>query len=419
MPGILTSGGAVRGIGYAAARRKPPAMTQVNPSSIHSALDRRLRDALFAHPALQRALRHVDENPGASVPLARRRRLLSNALRLTRSTAPVLMAALDASKELLGHTGPVEVFVHPEPMIRSAVVQGPPETPALVLSSGLLEVCPAAELRFVLGRALGHLALGHFAIPVLATVLAEEVFRKTIPRGVALMLYPLSQAAKASADRAGLLCARDPEAAMSALFKLASGLSTATVKSEFQLHLREVDTLLSRTSPPGAPGTDADALDSFSTHPFSPWRLRALVAFSQTRTFRESSGQYASDEGLTDAQADELLERELRDLEPSATDLSERAGLLGRALELGERLGVTPARAPDVQTEWEQLLARVARESPLVERARLVQHITWMTATTAPVTDEGYMALWRLAETVSVPAWLVDEALRGATHPLD
>jgi hypothetical protein len=402
-------------------------MAHVNPSIFQSAAERRLRDELLADKDIQKALRRVDELPGGFGTVARRRRLLSDAFRLTRSTAPGVLDALAACQETLGHEGPVEVFVHPEPVIRAAAVYGPPETPAIVLSSRLLEVLTEAELRFILGHELGHLAFEHFSLPLPATALAGDASGKLVPRATALGLYVWSRAAEISADRAGLLCARDTEAAASALFKRTTGLSSASVKSELRAHARQVDTLLSDPSAREKPREDDDTLGCFSTHAFSPSRLRALAAFSKTRTFLRVAGQYASEEGCSDEEADTLLARDLRELEPSyLEEKSARAELLQRALALGERMvtpphegGATLPASEAARRELGDALARVRQEAALSERARLMQHLTLVTAPDGNVADAGFLVLRRVAEALSVPAWLVDEALRGAAHPLD
>ncbi|MFL5356460.1 M48 family metallopeptidase [Archangium sp.] len=390
-------------------------MPHVNPSFFQSVTERRMRDELLADKDLQRAVRRVDELPGGLGTVARRRRL-AEAFRLTRSTAPGVMDALAACKETLGHDGPVEVFVHPEPVIRASAVDGPPETPAIVLSARLLEVLTDAELRFVLGHELGHLVLEHFALPLPAAAMAADTSGGSLRRSVALGLYVWSRAAEVSADRAGLLCARDAEAAASALFKLTAGLSSAPVKSELQTHARQVDALLSEPAAREKPREDDDTLGCFSTQAFGPMRLRALAAFSGTRTFLRIAGRYASDEGRSDDEADTLLERDLRELAPSyLEEKSERAELLQRALALGERV---PSSEP-ARRELGDALARVRQEATLSERARLVQHLTLVAAPDGNVDDTGFLELRRLAESLSVPVWLVDEALRGAAHPLD
>ena len=182
---------------------------------VASQVERRLHDALRAHGHFQ----------GEALAGVLPRRLLSQAFRLTGATAPGVMEALAVSQEVLGHAGSVEVFVRPEAGCRALVLRGPAREPILLLSSRLLEVLSPIELRFVLGRARGHWALGHLDLSPLANALTEDVTWRSASGTDVLQASLWRQAAKVSADRAGLLCARDTEAAASALFKLSSGLA--------------------------------------------------------------------------------------------------------------------------------------------------------------------------------------------------
>ncbi|KFA90466.1 M48 family metallopeptidase [Archangium violaceum] len=381
-------------------------MSHVNPSNFQSALDRRFRDELLASEDVQLALREVGAMPGGFGAVTRQRHLLSNAFKLTHPVAPRVLDALAACKEVLGYEGPVDVFVNPEPMIRAAAVHAPPDTPAIVLSSRLLEAFQEAELRFILGHELGHLAFEHFTLPLPATAIAwDEESGRCVSPASALGLYRWNRAAEASADRAGLLCARELEASASVLLARVSGWTSGSVKSELQAAARHVDALLSDPSARERRGEDEESLGGFRSHAFSPWRVRALVAFSKTRIFLKNAGQYASEEGLSDEEADTLLAWELRELDPSYLEKSEHPDLLQLALRTGRLLPVL-----------EQLyLERAA----LPERARLVQHLTLRKAPNGEVDNLDYLELKKVAGALAVPSWLVDEALRGASNPLD
>ncbi|WPB82123.1 M48 family metallopeptidase [Archangium violaceum] len=381
-------------------------MSHVNPSNFQSALDRRFRDELLASEDVQLALREVGTMPGGFGAVTRQRQLLSNAFKLTHPVAPRVLEVLAACKEVLGYEGPVDVFVNPEPMIRAAAIYAPPDTPAIVLSSRLLEAFQEAELRFILGHELGHLAFEHFTLPLPATAIAwDEESGRCVSPASALGLYRWNRAAEASADRAGLLCARELEASASVLLARVSGWASGSVKSELQAAARHVDALLSDPSARERRGEDEEALSGFRSHAFSPWRVRALVAFSKTRTFLKNAGQYASEEGLSDEEADTLLAWELRELDPSYLEKSEHPDLLQLALRTGRLLPVL-----------EELYLERAT---LPERARLVQHLTLRKAPNGEVDNLGYLELRQMARALAAPSWLVDEALRGASTPLD
>lgn len=418
-------------------------MPYTNPGLFQSSLDRRLRDELLADKDVKWALQRVDKVTNGLGFIARRR-LLSNALRLTRSMAPTVANALAECKERLGYDKPVEVFVKPEPMINAGAVHNASGPAVIVLSSRLIEVFTEAELRFVIGHELGHLTFNHFAIPMPATAIVEDAAGVIVPRATALKLYLWCRAAEISADRAGLVCGKDPAAAASGFFKLASGLSSAHVVPDLESYSRQVDSLVSAPSARAKPREDDDTLDCFSTHPFSPLRVRAVVAFSKSRTYRNLVGRSTGEEGLPDEEVDAIIERDFREMEPSyLEEKSPRSELLRRALFLGglrvaqahegvsereqqalsallgaDAMGSLPS--PEAaQTELEGVLFQVRQDATLSERARLLQHLTLIAAADGNVAEEEFMELQRCSEALSVPLSIVDETLSAAAHPLD
>ena len=65
------------------------------------------------------------------------------------------------------------------------------------------------------------------------------------------------------------------------------------------------------------------------------------------------------------------------------------------------------------------MLTQLRQEASMSERARLLQHLTRVTAADGNMTDAGFLELLRVAGALSLPSWLVDEALHGAARPLD
>jgi uncharacterized tellurite resistance protein B-like protein len=415
----------------------------MNPRLFQSPLDRRLREELVADKDVQWALQRVGKVT-TGLGFIARRRLLSNALRLTRSMAPSVANALAACKDRLGYDKPVEVFVKPEPMINASAVHNTSGPAVIVLSSRLIEVFTEAELRFVIGHELGHLTFDHFAIPMPATAIVEDAAGVIVPRSTALKLYLWCRTAEISADRAGLVCGEDPEAAASGFFKLASGLSSAHVVPDLESYSRQVDSLVSAPSARAKPREDDDTLDCFSTHPFSPLRVRAVVAFSKSRTYRQLVGRSTGEVGLTDEEVDTIIERDFREMEPSyLEEKSPRSELLRRALFLG---GVRVAQAYEgvsereqqalsallgaelikslpspeaAQAELKEVLAQVRQDATLSERARLLQHLTLIAAADGNVAEEEFAELQHCSEALSVPLSIIDETLSAAAHPLD
>ena len=141
----------------------------------------------------------------------------------------------------------------------------------LVLTSamlGLFEGRPA-ELRFVVGRELGHVLCGHEEMrrksyAILAAVRAideaavPDRYRDVLPLLAMGRLFSWSREAEFSADRAGLLCCGEPRAAYEAIMRLQHGLRAGSPWID-----------------PDAPGFDADA----ALRSLRAWEYQPFVSF--------------------------------------------------------------------------------------------------------------------------------------------
>jgi Zn-dependent protease with chaperone function len=209
-------------------------------------------------------------------PLGNRRRLLSSAIRLSRSTAPELHRLVDHCVDRLEIKAPLETYVYPSPLFNAACFK-PEEGRLLVMfSSSLLEAFSEKELLFIMGHELGHHVFQHHDIPIGYLLMGPE----RPPADLVLDLFKWSRYAEISADRAGAYCADDFEAVAHALFKLTSGLSNSkVVRFSLPEFLAQVDEMQTEQQDPGQ---GAPMQDWFSTHPFSPMRVRALQLFHES-----------------------------------------------------------------------------------------------------------------------------------------
>src|SRR5690606_3481665 len=121
-----------------------------------------------------------------------------------------------------------------------------------------LERLDPAEIRFVIGHELGHLLFDHFQMSAESLLGDERLAPVHMARLCAWMRY-----AELSADRVGLVCADDFDAAVRAFFKLTSGLSSAT-------YLHHADDCARQLAELEAKQIESSEQDWFSTHPYSP-----------------------------------------------------------------------------------------------------------------------------------------------------
>lgn len=238
-------------------------------------LARKLLDEPFVKDVLERLER--DKEQGSS---GVRRHLLATSVRLSSSMAPALHRHANVCTEKLGLDLPLEIYVYSSPTFNAACVKPEDGRLFVMFSSSLLEAFRDAELRFVMGHEIGHHVYGHHDIPIGYILRGEQ----KPPASLALQLFAWSRYAEISADRAGAHCAEDLEGVARALFRLASGLTGDAVEFQLDEFLSQVDAMQTEDA---EPGQGAPMEDWFSTHPFSPLRVKALKLYQDSVLARE------------------------------------------------------------------------------------------------------------------------------------
>jgi uncharacterized tellurite resistance protein B-like protein len=356
--------------------------------------------------------------------------------------SPEIADTVQHAKEMIGFERPVEVFVKPSPVFNASVMRNDSGPVSLILSSRMLEVFTPEELRFVVGHELGHALFDHFGIPMPAVAAMSEMGVPFVPRHVSLQLYAWCRAAELTADRVGLVCAQDPDAAASGFFKLASGMSSARVRPDLATYARQVESLASAPLAREEIRDDDDSLDCFSTHPYSPVRVRAVYAFSRSQAYQKALGRPAT--GLTDDELEAIVMRDLSLMEPGyLEEKSDHSDLLRKLLysaglvvaaanghvdkvetdALGALLGKEFMNAPfNVENAHKDLdgrMAVVAKEVPLLKRAQLMQHLTVIAASDGSVEDSELAVLRRVCDGLGVDFNVVQQTMDAAASPMD
>ena len=242
--------------------------------SIRSRNDRELFERIKKDPTVERineAIAKREEEGHAGL----RRRLLATSVRLSRRMAEPIHEIADRCGKDLGLDLPLELYVYPETSFNAACFKPEEGRLFVIFSSGLLENFGEGELKFVIGHELGHHIFCHLEIPI-GFVLRGKT---PPPPQLALELFAWSRYAEISADRAGAYCAKDLNSVARALFKLASGLTGEIVEFSLDDFLAQVDDMQVVDT---EPGQGAPQEDWFSTHPFSPLRVKALELFHRS-----------------------------------------------------------------------------------------------------------------------------------------
>ncbi len=246
----------------------------MNRETIRYQNDREMAAELLEHPDVVRVNEQLEKMQEKG-PMGTRRRLLATSVRLSRSMAPTVHALADACIEKLEMTIPHELYVYASPQYNAACFKPEAGQLFVMFSSGLLEKFDDSELKFVIGHEFGHHVYNHHEIPIGYLLRGK---RRPDPR-LALDLFAWSRNAEVSADRAGAFCAEDLNGVARALFKLASGLGDKVIRFDLDEFLKQVDEMQVGDA---EPGQGAPKEDWFSTHPFSPLRVKALQLFHES-----------------------------------------------------------------------------------------------------------------------------------------
>ena len=245
-------------------------------SAIRCSNDLKLSKALLARQEIKRLNRSIKRQSEKGEQSATRRHLLATSVRLSPGMAAGIHKKADRCVERLGIDSPLELYAYASPQFNAACFKPEEGRVFIMFSSSLLEAFNDSELLFVMGHELGHHVYGHHQIPI-GYVLRG---RQPPPADLALDLFAWSRYAEISADRAGAFCAQDLESVARALFKLASGITDdRVVRFELDEFLAQVDDMLAFDD---KPGQGAPKQDWFSTHPFSPLRVKALKLFHES-----------------------------------------------------------------------------------------------------------------------------------------
>lgn len=256
----------------------------MNREAIRYQNDREMAAELLKHPDVVRVNKQIEKMQEEG-PMGTRRRLLGTSVRLSRFMAPEVHKMADECIEKLEMKIPHELYVYSSPQYNAACFKPEGGKLFVMFSSSLLENFEGSELKFVIGHEFGHHVYNHHEIPIGFLLRGNQ---RPDPR-LALDLFAWSRNAEVSADRAGAFCAEDMNGIARSLFKLASGLGDKVIRFDLDEFLKQVDEMQVEDS---EPGQGAPKEDWFSTHPFSPLRVKALQLFDQSILMDENGNSH-------------------------------------------------------------------------------------------------------------------------------
>jgi Zn-dependent protease with chaperone function len=199
------------------------------------------------HPADRAALTTMRKVPGFDMALKKLLGLLgerslhtiymASAVRVGEKQFANLHRLYSECLEILDVEERPELFVSQTPFVNAGAIGT--DNPFIVLNSGAIRLLDDDELRFILGHELGHILSDHVLYKTMLNLLLRmTVVRFGIPLGwlaifaIIAALNEWDRKSELSADRAGMLCLQDADAAYRVFMKLSGGASTSQMNLE-------------------------------------------------------------------------------------------------------------------------------------------------------------------------------------------
>ncbi|MBO86672.1 MAG: hypothetical protein CL927_15060 [Deltaproteobacteria bacterium] len=146
--------------------------------------------------------------------------------------------------------------IHPEPPLFiarggfNAMTMGI-EEPVVIIHDLLVGLLPQRELEFVIGHELGHIKFDHVLNLTIAQLLKVPgmvldrvpILGPFLKTGLDLALFEWQRKAELSCDRAGLLCAQDPDAGYRVMMRMAGAPALYAAEFNIDAFIRQYEDL--------------------------------------------------------------------------------------------------------------------------------------------------------------------------------
>jgi Zn-dependent protease with chaperone function len=238
-----------------------------------------------------------------------------------------------------------ELFISQSPVV-NAMALGT-DKPFIVITTGMVDLMDAEEIRFIIGHELGHVLSGHsvyrtmlFHLVNLATRLALVPFAWIGLKAVIWGLEEWYRKSELTGDRAGLLAGQDVEAGGRALMKTAGGAQLAELSADaFLEQAREYDAV-----PDVREGLIKLLQLQGTTHPFAVVRFAELNRWAAEGEYRDIlAGRYPRREEDSDTSVGDEFKAAAKSYQDSWNRSADPLigavrGVAGSAVGAGERL---------------------------------------------------------------------------------
>ena len=192
-----------------------------------------LNHAQYEHPFDQKALGALESTPGLgmvgnfitkhTIEKIYTVQYTGSNLKVTKDNYPKIYEYLQYACQILDIPHIPDLYIQWGYDINAFTVGS--ENPIVVLNSGLIDMCEEDEIMFIIGHELGHIKSNHMLYHMMANVI--NMIIDAIPGGnlvaapLQYALYYWDRMSEFTADRAGLLCCQDKDAAIRMFMKMA------------------------------------------------------------------------------------------------------------------------------------------------------------------------------------------------------
>ena len=332
------------------------------PSEVMEAVfppDRTLRLQLLRDPEFA-AIRAEQDRVAESSKQARRK-LLEGTIRLTPRMSPWLFNCLARVREALGLPLDVELYCVQSSEIHARVLPTENGRILVVFANGTLERLDEGELCFVIGHELGHVLFDHLT-------LTEEVIanHKRLAPLQKMRFFAWMRYAEVSADRIGMIACSDLDISIRALFKMTSGLCDP----RFLAHISEASKQYVALA---GESLETYEDDWFATHPYSPFRMRALGLFARSKRFQRLTRK--PETGSSDGEMDREVEHVVEVMNPTCLHMKPHAKK--NSLDFLELAGIAIAAVDgEIRDEVVQVVDELAGENKNPKKHEPLRQLT-------------------------------------------
>lgn len=192
-----------------------------------------LNHSEYEHPFDQKALNALTHTPGLetlgnfitknTIEKIYTVQYTGSNLKVTKENYPKIYEYLEYACQILDMETIPDLYIQWGYGINAFTVGS--ENPIIVLNSGLIDLCDDDEIMFIIGHECGHIKSNHMLYHMMAQVI--NIVIDSIPGGnliaapLQYALYYWNRMSEFTADRAGLLCCQNKEAAVRSFMKMA------------------------------------------------------------------------------------------------------------------------------------------------------------------------------------------------------